>query len=109
MQQFIKAAKMSEGRNLPFKCINSLCNILKHKQKFFTLKELKIQINYDFKNMPSLVVLYYNTILKGQYWYCIGVLANMCNTGDYAILSNTEIFVCNTEANMMQYQENSMQ
>ena len=58
---------------------------------------------------PSLAVLYYNTILKGQYWYCIGVLAKMCNTGDYAILSNTEIFVCNTEANMMQYQENSMQ
>ena len=57
----------------------------------------------------SLALLYYNTKLKGQYWYCIGVLANMCNTGDYAILSNTEIFVCNTEANMMQYQENSMQ
>ena len=33
----------------------------------------------------------------------------MCNTGHCAILSNTEIFVCNTEANMIQYQEISMQ
>ena len=41
----------------------------------------------------SLVVLYYNTILKGQYCYCFGVLVNMCNTGDYAILRNTEILV----------------
>ena len=46
--------------------------------------------------------------MKGQNWYCIGVLANMCNIGDYAILSNTETFVCNTEANLMQYQESSM-
>ena len=45
----------------------------------------------------SLGVLYYNTILKGQYCYCIGVLENMCNTGDYAILSNTKISVCNTK------------
>jgi hypothetical protein len=57
---------------------------------------------------PSLAVLYYNTILKGQYWYYIGVLAKMCNTGDYVILT-TEIFVCNTEENMMQYQENLIQ
>ena len=45
----------------------------------------------------SLAVLYYNTIPKGQYWYCIGLIATMCNTGEYAILSNTEIFVCNTK------------
>ena len=49
------------------------------------------------KLWARLAVLYYNTILKGQYWYYIGVLANMCNTGDYAILSNTEIFVCITK------------
>ena len=52
----------------------------------------------------SLAVLqYYNTILKGQYWYCIGVLANMCNTGDYAILSNTEIYVCNTKESLIMH------
>ena len=57
----------------------------------------------------ELVDTLYNTILRGQYWYGIGVLPDMCNTGDYAMLSNTKIFVCNTKENLMKYRQISLQ